>query len=343
MSPSFLRGRSPVFLALKLVALVLIVFSVWSASGLSDAPSRPNTSGAGLIGAVVLVVFLASHFLLPPGVDKVLTIAGVVVGLFIPGVFLSFHVATLWETREHERELDTLVEGLTAPGHERELASYLFRPAPLLEGERLGRLEQRLLTASPEELRREHLVECLLLGLQPIPAYNLELPESLERLSRVYVRLKERLGVSWDEAPFYLRMRDRAVSRIAEVGTAAWLQEVNAESPYFARVVNYFTIYAFVIDETLPKTIAPGTEPFSRTLGSFPMHVLMVINKGNFPDPRDPEASDPEAAYSRDAPKDSRETLAVVRSRGLDFTPEERALPGLTAFLERLGVPPPPP
>jgi hypothetical protein len=333
------------FLVLKLVALAGVAFTAGAHNTMfSSAPARTRPTDVWIAVVLVLGLFVVSHLFFPTRLDRILTVLVLVLGLILPAVGIGMGFIAAGESAERRERLGVYLDQLLAPGQGRALATFLLSPSDtpgsLYEDADAERISQRLLSASPEELREHHLVYCLLMGLAPSPSgsrIGLQ-PTGLETFSRAYATLKARTGFSAQGAPFYVQQQDRVVSRIAEVGLEAWLSEVNAENPLFGKVVlgEYFS--ADLLSEAMREPLPPGTRVVSRTLGSIPLEVFVLTGKTLFAPPEGvpaPWGTD-RAIYDYFKLRELGEALQQLRARNLDFAEEERVLPGLAQLLERI-------
>lgn len=226
---------------IKLVALALLALSIWAAPGLSPTSTR-NTSlltVAFWVGLAALILFGGESFL-PRWLNKTLTIMALCVALVVPLAFLGLMVTAFSESSARKRGGEALVLQMTSPGGLATVAAFFLQPDRVIPGLYLGhseveRIEQHLLSLPPEELKKHHLVESLLMGLfvEPSPSLasgTFDMP-ALDAMYRLYPKLKERSGFSPADAPFYLQQRDRLVSRLAELGREKWLEEIHQEHP----------------------------------------------------------------------------------------------------------------
>lgn len=336
------------FVVLKLVALAAVAFTAGAHNTMfSSAPARTNPKDVGFAVVLVLGLFLVSHFFFPPRLDRVLTVLVLGLGLILPAVGIGMGFIASGERAERREALVVYLDQLLAPGQGRALATFLLSPSDspgsLYEQADAERIAQRLLSASPEELREHHLVYCLLMGLNVSPSgsrIGLQ-PDGLETFSRAYAQLKTRMDFPPRDAPFYVQQQDRVVSRIAEVGLEAWLSEVKAETPLFTQVFLGPYYSNDLLSEALREPLPPGTRVVSRTLGSVPMEVIVLTGKTVFPAPEGvviPWGKVNLALEDYFKLRQLGEALQALRARNLDFAEEERALPGLAPLLERIRV-----
>lgn len=345
------KGTS--LLLIKLAALAALALSLRLYKGYAPG------SGPGVPAAVLLVAAMAGLLfglgrVAPARLDQGLALLVLCVSLVFPAV-VGLSVLGSWrENRERERTGEALLHRFTHPRDAKELATFLLGPGRVAQGydvppEGVQRLEQYVLSLPAEEVKAHHLAESLLLGLEVEPAPgvgsgNFHTP-ALEAMCRLYLKLKERSGFAPETAPFYLRARDRVVSRIAELGRERWLEELGWEHPAFQQVAWGGQFHASRFEELFPATASTPVWVVSRTLGSLPLHVVLTLNLPYFPSPPGVERTVyPSTGFNRlYALNQTREALELMRSRGVDFTDEELGDPGLRAFLETVRAATPPP
>lgn len=338
-------GQPVLFILLKLAALAGLAVTLTMVSAIYSTTAQGGMGWGQRVfwmGVAALVLFGVGRAM--PQWDKGLTLMVLGGSLIAPAVLLGMQVSTWREHHARRRKQEAVLDRALAPGHLEELAAFLQRPVGddsglTLRTSDIERIERSLSTVPPEELRAHHLAERLLLGieLRPNPRSSLTEtpPEVLEALCRLYPKLKERSGFSPAQAPFYLRQRDRAVSRVAELGRTSWLEEIHREHPGFQAFTEGASFADLELDKWIPTRLAPGERVVSRSLGSLPLHVLIEVNVKFFR-PAPQVASDLEAYpdSARRALNETHRALALLKSRGVDFTEEELRDEGLQAFLE---------
>ena len=347
-SEHFKKG-TPVLLVLKLAALAALALSLRLYSGYAPA------SGPGVVGTVLLVAAMAGVLFglgrVAPGLDLGVTILVLAGSLVFPTMVGLSVLGSRGENQERERAGEALVQRFTHPQDAKELAAFLLEPGRVLQGydappEGIERLARFVRSLPEADVKAHPLAESLLLGLEVEPSpgvgsANFHTP-ALEAMCRLYLLIKERSGFAPETASFYFRARDRVVTRIAEVGRERWLEEIGREHPAFQQVAWGDQFYAERFEALFP-TAAPGPV-VSRTLGSLPLHVLLTVNRPYLPAPPGMERTvfASTERSRRLALNDTREALALLRSRGVDFTPEELGEEGLRAFLETVRAATPP-
>ncbi|WP_375765526.1 hypothetical protein NR798_27885 [Archangium gephyra] len=339
---------------IKLIALALLALGIWAAPGLNPTSSRMTSLGtvAFWVGVAAVLLF-AGGSSIPRWLDKTRSIVALCVALVIPVSLVAFMVVALSEKSSRERGSENLVVEMTSPGGVKKLADFFFQPDRVapglhLEPSQVERIEQYVLSLPPEQLMKHHLAENLLMGLfadtSPVVASGTFHTPALDAMYRLYPKLKERSGFSPADAPFYLQQRDRLASRLAELGREKWLEELRQEHPAFQELSRGESFSAERFHALFPTPLAPRERVVSRSLGSLPLHVLVTLNLGYFPAPSGPkQAPDPiRERYRLDALNATREALKQMKSRGVDFTEEERQAPGLKAFLDTVRAATPP-
>lgn len=346
-------AQAVLFILLKLAALAGLAVTLSVVAAIySTTPQGGMGPGQRAFWVVVAALVLFGVGRAVPAWDKGLTLVVLGGSLIAPAILFGMQVSTWREESARRRKLEAVLDRILTPGHLEELAAFLQNPAGDDSGNTprvsdIARLERHLSTLPPEELRAHHLAERLLVGIElrpnPRSSQSMMSSEVLEALCRLYPRLRERAGFSPDRAPFYLQQRDRAVSRVAELGRVAWLEEIRREHPGFQELTEGRSFARLAFDTLFPTPLAPGERKVSRSLGSLPLHVLVEVNLKFFrPAPQVPGVLEPYPDSARAALNETREALERMRSRGLDFTEEELRDEGLQAFLGtvRAAVPP---
>ncbi len=340
---------------IKLIALMLLALSIWAAPGLNPTSSRLTglATVAFWVGVAAVLLF-AGGSSIPRWLDKTRSIVAICVALVVPLSLVGLMVVALSENSSRKRGAEKLVLEMTSSGNLEKLAAFFLQPDRVapglhLELSQVERLEQYVLSVPPERLRKHHLTESLLMGLFVDPSPSVVSgsfpPPALDAMYRLYPKLKEHSGFSPADAPFYLQQRDRVVSRLAELGREKWLEEIRQEHPAFREVSQVGSFSQERFHALFPTPLAPEERVVSRSMGSLPLHVLVTMNLRYFPAPSGPaRAADPfREKFRLDDLNTTREALELMKSRGIDFTEEERRAPGLKDFLATVRAATPPP
>ena len=333
--------RKPMFY-LQLIAILLVSFGIAVSPTLfSSAPAYNRPWGQVLLTTAVIALIVFGLGRLSPLLNKGLTIVLVIGALIVPGIIIGLRVVTWGEHASDRWEVRRALDKAMDKGHPENLVAYLREPSGPTRGlaprpEDLAPLQQYVARLPPEEVKRLELARHLLVGLEirTTMGQSSQLPdESLEVLCRLYVELERRTGLSPDTLSLDLRQRARVATRVAELGLVGWRHELTEEHPAFEQLSRSF--YKEVFKEMFPQPLAPGARVYSRTLGSLPLSVLLLSDALV---PLEPGAAPPEDPYGfgLSRRKEMREDLALMKSRGVDFTEEELRDPGLQAYLEAL-------
>lgn len=327
----------------QILAILLLAFGymVWPTT-FSSAPAynRPWPQVALFTAVVSVIVFGLGRLL--PQVNKGTTVLLVLGALIVPGIVIGLGVVVWGEKAADRWAVRGALREAMNREHVKSLALFLEQPAGPqraleVQPKDLARLEHYIDTLPPEVLNHHHVVEHLLRGIEiRVASRASQLPDaSVEALCRLYVKLRTRLGFTPEGRPLDLRQRARIASRVAELGLVEWRWELNREHKAFLELSPYFESGHF--KALFPQPLAPEQHVYSRTLGSLPLWMLMQRDALAPPPPdAEPEGepSDAEARWYQEV----REDLALMRSRGIDFTEDELHDERLRAFLQRAGA-----